>query len=125
MSLWYKRAGVRNPSDLIWGVDQSDTTETVVNLTSQRRRERGQGPLRPVLAALRHLGIEVESALAVQRCVPFLSRGQVLVVNIARPLVEIFNIAGGNCGTRQILNTIIIVVLAEYYQAAQSPQAHG
>ena len=106
-------------------MDQSDTTETVVNLTSQRRRERGQGPLRPVLAALRHLSIEVESALAVQRCVPFLSRGQVLVVNITRPLVEIFNIARGNCGTRQISHTHIIVVLAEHYLAAQSPQAHG
>ena len=87
-------------------MDQADTTETVVNLTSQRRGERRQGPLRPVLAALRHLGVEVESGLTVQRCVPFLSTGQVLVVNIARPLVEIFNIPGGNCRTRQISHTL-------------------
>ena len=80
----------------------------MVNLSSQGRGERRQGPLRPVLPGLRHLGVEVESALTVQRCVPLLTSGQVLVVNIPRPLGEIFNIAGGDCGSWKVSNALII-----------------
>ena len=67
-----------------------------MNLISQGRGERGQRPLRPELPGLRHLGVEVESALPVQRREPFLAGGQVLVVNVAATLGEIFNIAGRN-----------------------------
>ena len=71
---------------------------TGLNLIGQRGGEGREGPLGPVLPGLCDPGVEVQSALAVQRRVPLLAGGQVLVVNIARPLGEIFNIAGRNWG---------------------------
>lgn len=55
-----------------------------------------QRPLRPHLAGLGVLGIEVEPAVGVESGVPLLAGHQVLVVDVAGPLVVVLDVSRGN-----------------------------